>query len=292
MLAADPDIQEITMLAPDRVFVQKDGVRTRSTFLFPGENAYSVEIARLVAKLGGDRTKPAAYTEGFLPSGVHARVMWSPLATELPVCQVNRAADQSTTMAALQSKGAIDETKANLLGDLVRAGRSVLVVGPPNAGRSALVNALGMFVKDAGLIVLVEERPEIHLPHEGIVRLHATHGADDVFLRLRTLQPDALIVGSFPVRDLPTYVETAHEISTQVLAATSGRDLESFLLQARAVCDASSANVQAGAAFSLLREALDVIVLVERDADGGFVVARVANLRTSQDGDLGLVDLV
>lgn len=289
-LMDDPEVQEVTAVAADRVFVTRGGERARHPEGWADAGAWKREVDAIVRRLGADPATAPPFLEGLLQAGILVRVLSPPLVAGGRVCQVHKTPERGATMAVLQRAGVVDAESAAALTDLVRTGRSVLVVGPPRSGRTTLLNALAHFLPESALFVLAEERPEMRLPHAGIIRLQidvSVEAQRDLLRRLRQLGADAIVIGSLPARMLPVFVETAHEAATLVLAAATGRDLDRFLQHTLALCQAPGGPIPSTGAVGIVAEALDVLVLMERGPSGGYRVGRIAAVEET-DGGLGL----
>ena len=151
---------------------------------------------------------------------------------------VSRAA-ADCALKALLDAGNIRE----FLGEAVRARRSILISGGTASGKTTLLNALLKEAPADERIVLIEDTPEIRVPHANAVGLVAVRGrlgeasvsAADLLEAALRLRPDRIIVGEIRGREALSFlraVNTGHPGSISgaieqlaMIAAQTGTEL-------------------------------------------------------------------
>lgn len=164
-------------------------------------------------------------------------------------------------------------------------------------GKTTMLSAMLSLAGRAERLLLVEDSAELHPEHPHVVRLEARppnlEGAGGVGLRdlvrqaLR-MRPDRLVVGEVrgaEVVDLLAALNTGHEGGCGTLHANNAADVP-----ARLEALACAAGLSREAVHSQIAAALDLVVHLVRDADGGR--RRVAEICVLERGPTGLVTAV
>jgi pilus assembly protein CpaF len=169
----------------------------------------------------------------------------------------------------------------------VRSRCNVVVSGATGSGKTTLLNALGAVIPSGERIITVEDAAELRLGAPHVVRLESrpasSDGAAEVTIRdlvrsaLR-MRPDRLLVGEVrgaEALDLLTAMNTGHDGSLSTVHANGVADavrrLETLVLMAGVGLPAAAVREQLGSA-------IDLVVHLERSADGARRVVEVAEL--------------
>jgi pilus assembly protein CpaF len=215
-------------------------------------------------------------------------VVVPPLAVDGPCIAIRRFSVRPVPVDELASPPV-----AALLRWAVRARCNVVVSGATGSGKTTLLNALGALVADGERIITVEDAAELRLPAPHVVRLESrppsSDGIGEVTIRdlvrgaLR-MRPDRLLVGEVrgpEALDLLTAMSTGHDGSLSTVHANGVADairrLETLVLMAGVGLPAASVRDQLGAA-------IDLVVHLERRADGSRRVVEVAEVDLTAEG--------
>jgi len=200
-LLKDPLIEEIMVngtSSPIFVYHRKFGMLPTNLRFTSSE--YLVEKAnQLLFPMGKrvDRSKPSAHA--ILPSGERVSVEIPPVSKE-PSIAIRKFSENPLTITDLVGLGMLDFDSAAFLSLAIAAGASNIgVIGNTGAGKTTLLNALLRFVPERQRIAVVEEIPEISVPHENKVCLSEAEnlGIRMGFLVRETLRlrPDRIVIG-------------------------------------------------------------------------------------------------
>lgn len=173
----------------------------------------------------------------------------------------------------------------------VRNRKTILISGGTSSGKTTFLNALAAFIPEHERIVLVEDTPEIRVPHANCVNLVSVKGdmgearvsVDDLLQASLRLRPDRIIVGELRGIEATTFlraVNTGHPGSLSTIHASSARGaLEQLALL----------TMQAG--WSLTRS--DTLAYAARVVDVVVQLSRRGGVRSIEDIEvLGEVDRV
>ena len=280
-LLADPDVTEIMVNGPGRVWIERKGALVR----VPVElDAAAIEhlIEKVVAPLGLRVDRSSPLVDARLPDGSRVNAVVPPLAVDGPCLTVRRFGARAVPLADFAGP---DVTA--LLSEAVAGRRNLVVSGGTGAGKTTLLNALGACIPASERVITVEDAAELNLPREHVVRLEArpanAEGAGAVRIRdlvrnaLR-MRPDRIVVGEVrgpEALDMLQAMNSGHEGSLSTCHANSPDDalrrLETMVLM-------GEVQLPLAAVRSQLEAALDLIVQVSRFSDGSRRIVAVAEV--------------
>ncbi|SMB96512.1 pilus assembly protein CpaF [Thermanaeromonas toyohensis ToBE] len=202
----DPEVNEIQVNAPDRVYVLKNlrleyvpGVRFRD------DDHVMNLIARLVMHDRGvalNRSNPTV--ESMRKDGTRITATCPPV-SEHVTCTLRKHLRRVVSFEEMISRGVLDEKGRDLLRLLVKGRANIAVIGGVGSGKTTLVRTLcGEFDRRARIVVLETDR-ELQLarnyPDRNVIELeeHAEIGRTlkSIFRVVLRYSPTVIIVGEF-----------------------------------------------------------------------------------------------
>ncbi len=280
-LLADPEVTEIMVNGPGRVWVERAG-RLERVPLDLDTGAIEHLIEKVVSPLGLRVDRSSPLVDARLADGSRVNAVVPPLALDGPCLTVRRFGARAVPLDAFAPPAV-----AALLAWTVGARLNVIVSGGTGAGKTTLLNALSSCIPAGERVITVEDAAELRLPGEHVVRLEArpanAEGAGEVRIRelvrnaLR-MRPDRIVVGEVrgpEALDMLQAMNTGHEGSLSTCHANSPDDalrrLETMVLM-------GDVNLPLAAVRSQLTSALDVVVQVARRPEGSRRVVAVAQV--------------
>ncbi len=155
-------------------------------------------INRMARPLGRRVTLKQPRVNALLPDGsrIHAAI---PPVVEEPCLTIRKFLETPLSPDDLVGGGVIDEEGMFILSEAVKQDCNIMVAGSTGSGKTTTLNALCTLIPMDQRIIIVEETPEISVPHEHCVRLVVNdalgitmHSLVGDTLRMR---PDKLVVG-------------------------------------------------------------------------------------------------
>jgi len=280
-LLADPDVTEIMVNGPGRVWIERKGALVRVPVDLDAD-AIAHLIEKVVAPLGLRVDRSSPLVDARLPDGSRVNAVVPPLAVDGPCLTVRRFGARAVPLADFAGAEV-----AALLAEAVAGRRNIVVSGGTGAGKTTLLNALAACIPAAERVITVEDAAELNLPREHVVRLEArpanAEGAGEVRIRdlvrnaLR-MRPDRIVVGEVrgpEALDMLQAMNTGHEGSLSTCHANSPDDalrrLETMVLM-------GEVQLPLAAVRSQLEAALDVVVQVARFPSGSRRIVAVAEV--------------
>jgi pilus assembly protein CpaF len=290
-LLRTPDVTDVLVNGPDRVYLDRGAGLELTPVRFPDEEAVR-RLAQRLAALGGRRLDDATpYVDLRLPDGTRFHAVLAPLSRPGTLVSLRVPRPRTFSLDELVALGTLTSDTAALLDAVVDARLAFLVSGGTGSGKTTLLAALLSRVAPAERIVLVEDASELRPEHPHVVALEGRpaniEGAGAVEVRSLVRQalrmrPDRLVVGEVrgaEVVDLLAALNTGHEGGCGTLHANSAVDVP-----ARVEALALAAGLGRAAAHSQLASAVHVVLHLARGPDGTRRLRQVAVPERRDDG--------
>ena len=286
-LLADPAVEEVMVNGFESVYVERGGRIEAVDVRFPDEEELRNAIERILAPLGRRIDELNPMVDARLADGSRVNVVIPPLAVDGPAVSIRRFGAERPGPAQLVELGTLSAEQCSLLGEAVAERRSIMISGGTGSGKTTLLNALSSFIGPAERVVTIEDAAELRLQQRHVVRLESrpasVEGRGEVTVRdlLRNalrMRPDRIVIGEVrgaEALDLLTALNTGHDGALSTVHANSTTDavarLETLALMAGVGLphEAIAEQVQRG---------IDLIVQLERRADGSRAVAEIAEV--------------
>ena len=257
----DPEIEEIWINAPSRVFVARGGVPELTPTVIP-ENDLRDLIERMLQSSGRRVDLSSPFVDASLPNGERLHVAVPEVTRRYPSVNIRKFTRRIRDLSHLVEREALTAQAAEFLQFAVLAGCNILVSGATHTGKTTMINALLSSVRSEERIVTVEETFELDLVARDVVALQcrqaSLEGTGEITLRrlikeaLR-MRPDWLVVGE---------VREAESLDL-LIALNSGMP---------GMC-----SIHANSARDALIKLSTLPLLAGRNIDSAFVVPTVAS---------------
>jgi pilus assembly protein CpaF len=287
ILLADPQVEEVMVNGPDRVFVERGGRIEPTPIAFADEEELRNAIERILAPLGRRVDELSPMVDARLADGSRVNVVIPPLAIDGPAISIRRFGAERPGPDRLVEIGTLDPGQRARLEEAVRARRSILVSGGTGSGKTTLLNALSSFVAAGERVVTIEDAAELRLQQPHVVRLESrpagVEGRGEVTIRdlLRNalrMRPDRIVIGEVrgpEALDLLTALNTGHDGALSTVHANSPGDalarLETLALMA-------GVGLPHEAIAAQVRRGIDLVVHLRRLPDGSRRVTEIAEV--------------
>ncbi len=287
VLLADPAVEEVMVNGPGAVFVERGGRIEPTDVAFADEEELRNAIERILAPLGRRVDELSPMVDARLADGSRVNVVIPPLAIDGPLISIRRFGARRPGPDELVGLGTLTVAQSQALQAAVVARRSILVSGGTGSGKTTLLNALSSFIDPGERVVTIEDAAELRLQQPHVVRLESrpagVEGRGEVSIRdlLRNalrMRPDRIVVGEVrgaEALDLLTALNTGHDGALSTVHANSPADalsrLETLALMA-------GVGLPHAAVAEQVQRGIDLVVHLERRADGARVVTEIAEV--------------
>jgi pilus assembly protein CpaF len=299
-LLDDDTVTEIMVNGPFDVWVERAGRLSRTPVRFSDESHLQRIISKMVAQVGRRIDEASPMVDARLPDGSRINATIPPLSLTGPLLTIRKFGRQRLDMPALVSRGALASEAADLLGRCVQARLNILIAGGTGSGKTTMLNALSDSIPDGERIITIEDAAELSLSQRHVLRLEARpaniegEGAitiRDLVRNSLRMRPDRIVVGEVrgaEALDMLQAMNTGHDGSLSTLHANSPRDaiarLETMVLM-------SGYDLPLRAVREQIAAAIDLIIQIERMADGGRRVIAITEVQRMEADVITLQDL-
>jgi pilus assembly protein CpaF len=286
-LLVDPEVEEVMVNGPDRVYVERRGVLEPTGVRFADEEELRNAIERILAPLGRRVDELSPMVDARLADGSRVNVVIPPLAIDGPALSIRRFGASRPGPAELVELGSLTAAECDVLREAVSARRSVLISGGTGSGKTTMLNALSSFIDPGERVVTIEDAAELRLQRTHVVRLESrpagVEGRGEVTIRalLRNalrMRPDRIVIGEVrgpEALDLLTALNTGHAGALSTVHANSPSDalgrLQTLALMAGVGLPHTTVAAQ-------VRRGIELVVHLERGADGSRRVVEIAEV--------------
>ena len=299
-LLNDPEVSEIMVNGPDRVYVEKNGKVELSGVTFR-DNAHVMHvIEKIVTPLGRRIDEGSPMVDARLPDGSRVNCIIPPLSLVGPTITIRKFAKIPLTINDLQEKSSLTREMALFLEAAVLCRLNIVVSGGTGSGKTTTLNVLSSFIPQDERIVTIEDAAELQLQQDHVIRLEARppniEGKGEVTIRdlvknsLR-MRPERIVVGevrSGEALDMLQAMNTGHDGSVTTGHANSPRDmlsrLETMVLMA-------GMDLPVRAIREQISSAIDLIVQQSRMRDGSRKITYITEVQGMEGDVIVLQDL-
>ena len=283
----DDTITEIMVNGPFSLFYEQGGRLHRSSQTFSDAAQLRALIDRILGPLGRRIDEASPMVDARLPQGHRVHAVIPPLALDGPLLTIRKFAEHVITLEEMEELGSLPASVRRFLAWAVKARQGIAVSGGTGSGKTTLLNALSCEIPQSERIITIEDSAELRfLEHPHVVRLEArprnAEGTGEVTIRdlvanaLR-MRPDRIVVGECrgaEALDMLQAMNTGHDGSLTTLHANSPEEAISRLT----MLVRFGADLPVDVIEENISHALDLVVQVERCADGARRIASAAEL--------------
>lgn len=296
-LVDDPQITEIMINGPDRIFIERDGKLLDSGLHFDSGEKLQNVIQQIVSDCNRVVNEASPIVDARLENGARVNVVLNPVALNGPIVTIRRFPDQPITMEDLVRFDSLTEEVCEWLGKLVKAKYNIFISGGTGSGKTTFLNALSAYIPEEERIVTIEDSAELQIRNvRNLVRMETRNenveGCREITIRdlIKTslrMRPDRIIVGEVrggEAFDMMQCLNTGHDGSMSTGHANSSRDmlsrLENMILMGM--------EIPLPAIRQQIASGIDIIVHLGRLRDRTRKVLEIVEILGYEEGEIRL----
>lgn len=301
----DPKISEIMINGPGRVKIERGGkLLTAKGVKFHSQKHLLDVCQQILGDIGRRIDIQHPMEDGRLRDMSRINVVHPAIAPGGPYVTIRRFPDTVFSMKKLVELNSITEDMAVVLGNLVNAGCSAVIVGGTGTGKTSFLNALSGCISNDERILTVEDNLELRLhPDKDVLSLESrppsssgTGGISirDIVKNTLRMRPDRIIVGEirdYSAYDMLTAMNTGHDGSLTTIHADDSIGAVSRL---RNLVD-EAGTFNSSTALTLIAGGVDIFIVIGRYEDGSRRVAGIyevpRNITHLDNGDIELIPI-
>ncbi len=299
-LLKDPNISDILVNRPDRVYVEKAGKLELTTLSFKDNTHLMQIIERIVSRVGRRVDESSPMVDARLTDGSRVNAIIPPLAIDGPCLSIRRFGREPVTARQMIENQTLTESMLELLSSMVKGRLNILVSGGTGAGKTTLLNVLSGYIPNSDRIVTIEDAAELQLKQEHVVRLEtrppniegkgAVRQRQLVINSLR-MRPDRIVVGEVrgeEAFDMLQAMNTGHEGSLTTVHANSPRDA---MARIENMVSMANLNIPERAVRQQIASAVHAVIQIARLSDGTRKVITISEVIGMDNESIAMQDI-
>ena len=299
-LLEDPDITEIMVNGPYKVYVERRGKIELTSTRFKNADHVMNIINRIVSAMGRRIDESSPMVDARLADGSRVNAIIPPVALSGPTITIRKFAKNPLQVSDLIRFSSVSPKMMSFLEACVKGRLNIIVSGGTGSGKTTLLSILSAYIPNDERIVTIEDAAELQLRQSHVVTLESRpaniEGVGEITIRdlvrnsLR-MRPDRIIVGevrSGETLDMLQAMNTGHDGSLTTAHANSPRDLLSRL---ETMVLMSGMEIPVRAIREQIASAIDLIVHQSRMKDGSRKIVNITEVAGMEGDTITLQDL-
>ena len=300
-LLNDNNISEIMVNGPNEVYVEIDGkiLKDETVSFINSEHILRI-ISKMVSPLGKTIDSSTPMVDSRLSDGSRINAIIPPLSVNGPILTIRKFKRNLNSIDDLLRNGTLTRDMAIFLESAVKAKMNIIVCGGTGSGKTTILNILSSFIGEDERVITIEDAHELSLSQKHVIPLETrrTNYKSDGEVTMRDLvrnslrmRPDRIIVGEVrgeEAFDMLQAMNTGHEGSLTTLHANGGIDalnrLETMVLM-------GNMEIPVPAIRDYIKNAIDLVINVERLADGRRKITSISEITGIKDNEIVLSEI-
>ncbi len=286
-LLRDPEVNEIMVNGPEKIYVEKAGQVILTSARFATEADVQAAANNIAQFVGQPLTHERPLLDGRLPDGSRVCVVMGKLASTGTHINIRRFARNTASPEFLISRKAVTPMAMEFLLLAVRGHRNIVVSGGSGSGKTTAVNVLTNGFGEDERIVVIEDTRELQVQRKHVVQLEArpadAYGRGqvtvrDLFVTALRMRPDRIVVGEVrrgEALDMIQAMTSGHHGAMTTVHASSPADtcyrLETLALMA-------DIGIPLHALRRQVASAIDIIVQTARLPSGRRLITAISEV--------------
>ncbi len=271
----DPEVEELWINEPNRVFVARGGRHELTSVMLTAEQVREL-VERMLSASGRRLDLSQPFVDAMLPGGHRLHVVLDGISRDFSAVNVRKFVARAANLDELAALGTIDEAAAGFLRDCVLAGLNIIVSGGTQAGKTTLLNCLAGAIPGTQRLISVEEVFEIRTTHPDWVAMQTRQagleGTGEITLRMLVkealrMRPNRIIVGEVRAEEALDLL-LALNSGLPGMASIHANSAKQALVKLCTLPLLAGENVSAGFVVPTVAASVDVVVHTGIDASG------------------------
>lgn len=294
-LLANPDVSEIMINGPKKIFIELSGKIQTSDTVFTSEDHLRRVIERIVTPLGRQVNESSPLVDARLKDGSRVNAVIPPIALDGSTVTIRKFKKGGISPEKYIGYGTMTKNMIDFIELCVEHGMNIVISGGTGSGKTSLLNMMSSFIPNNERIVTVEDAAELQLQQDHVVRLETrpatSAGGNPITIRdliknaLR-MRPDRIVVGETrdgAALDMLQAMNTGHDGSMTTTHANSPREC---IARLETLCLMAGMDLPMKAIREQISSAVHLIVQISRLSDGSRKIMNITEVQGMQGGDL------
>src|SRR5688500_2567788 len=170
-LLDDPDVSEVMVNGPKKVYIEKGGQLTKSPIVFDDDDHVLRIIDRIILPLGRRVDADSPTVDARLPDGSRVNAVIRPVSIDGPCITIRKFKKDKLSVQQLVDYGSLTKNMAEFVRACVIARLNIVISGGTGSGKTKLLNEISTFIPENERIVTVEDAAELQLQQDHILQI-------------------------------------------------------------------------------------------------------------------------
>ena len=231
-LILDPEISEIMVNGPGRVFIERTGMMQSVPEVSLTAKSLEVAVRNIARRLGDDISEEKPILDSRLPDGSRVAAVIPPCSLHGVTLTIRKFNAKHFHIEDLIRIGTITQHLSEVLRQAVIGRQNILISGGTGTGKTTLLNLLANFIPQEERILVIEDTAEIQINSPNLVRFEARRDQEGLpAVTIRDLlkaslrhRPDRILLGEIrgaEAFDLLQLLNTGHSGTISTVHANS-----------------------------------------------------------------------
>jgi len=299
-LVEDPEISEIMVNGPYKVYIQKKGRIELTKVEFNDTVHLMHTIQKMLAASDASRRvdESSPYVDFSLRDGSRVNVILPPCSLAGPVITIRKFSTEINTLDDLIDRRMLNTPMAEFLIAAIKAKLNIVFCGATGAGKTTVLNVLSQHIPEEERIITIEDTPELRLKQEHTVSLQSKDaniegkGAISIrqlFVNSLRMRPDRIIIGEVrgdEAFDMMQAITSGHTGSLAIVHADSPEDCFDRLITMLLM---SGIQLSTQELKKQIANAVDLVVHSELFLDGRRRITHITDVIYDRDAQATLL---
>lgn len=299
-LMNDPQITEIMINGPGKVYVEENGKKKLTDVSFENEQQLMAMVQKVLSPTRRRVDESFPYTELSLKDGTRINIVIFPLALSGPVVTIRKFSKTIQTVEDLLKLGSLDKRMADFLVACINGRINIIFSGATGVGKTTTLNVLSSYISNEERIITIEDTAELRLNQEHVVRLEARQSniegkgeisIRDLFKNCLRMRPDRIIIGEIRGAEALEMLQgicSGHTGSLSVIHAETPQDV---IYRIETMILTSGISISLQAIHRQIAAAVNIIVQHSQLQDGSRKITQISQINGIKDGQVEVEDI-
>lgn len=299
-LMLDPEVTEIMINGPKKVYAEKHGKKQLTDVRFVSEQQLMYVIHKILAPTRRRIDESSPFVDVSLKDGSRVNIIIPPLALDGPIVTIRKFLDTINKVEDLIGFGTVDERMAKFLVACIKGRVNMIFAGATGSGKTTTVGVLSNYIGNDERIITIEDTAELHLAQDHVVRLETKPSniegkgevsIRDLFKNSLRMRPQRIILGeirSAEALDMLQAMCSGHNGAISVIHANSPQEV---LYRIETMILMSGVPLTLEAIHRQIAASLHLIIQQDQFSDGGRKITRITQVNGLKDGNVVLEDI-
>lgn len=284
-LLRDINISEIMINKHDEIYVERNGVISKTDLRYRDDQEVMNLIYRIVQRCGRRINFSNPLVTASLPDGSRVNAVIPP-ASQYPAVTIRRFVQQVFCTEDLLNSNFLSREMVSFFETVVKGKLNIVICGATGCGKTTLLRWMAGFVPASERLITIEATRELNLSHPHCISLQESDKASiyDLMVNVLHMRPDRIVLGEIlgaEALELLQAMGTGHDGSFTTVHTHYGK-AQAINRMVRAMAKAKT--VAPDELQAMIAETIDLLVFVKRFPDGCRHIVEVAQVE-SKNGE-------